>query len=245
MELLSFVIPVYNSEKSLDELCKNIGTLSNSYDFDYEIILIDDCSTDNAKETMEKLSRANQKIISVFLEKNSGQQNAIFCGLGLAKGSLIVNMDDDLQHPINIVPKLITELKNGHDIVYGITDVRYDENYRNLGSKLTDRIFTYILKKPKNKRISSFRVIKRNIVDLILLDNYRYVYISAAVVRHNSKIGNVFYKKESRKHGKSNYNFKKQLIIFLRILLYYSNFTFLEFFRKRGGQYIIKNTINR
>jgi undecaprenyl-phosphate 4-deoxy-4-formamido-L-arabinose transferase len=245
MEQISFVIPVYNSEKSLNELCNNIETLSKSKGFDYEIILVDDCSTDNSKKTMEKLSRTNRKIISVFLKKNSGQQNAIFCGLGLAKGNLVVNMDDDLQHPIGVVPMLIEEIKKGYDIVYGITDVRYDENYRNLGSKLTDRIFTYILKKPKDKRISSFRIIKKNIVDLILLDNYRYVYISAAVVKHKGKIGNVFYEKESRKHGKSNYNFKKQLIIFLRILLYYSDITFLEVFKKKGKQYIIKNTINR
>ena len=219
--------------------------LSRSCNYDYEIILVDDCSTDNSKEIMEALSIDNPKIISVFLEKNSGQQNAIFCGLGLSRGSLVVNMDDDLQHPIAIVPKLIEEIENGNDIVYGITDVKYDESYRNLGSKLTDRIFTYILKKPSDKRISSFRVIKRSIVDLILLDNYRYVYISAAVIRHSHKIGNVFYRKESRKHGKSNYNFRKQLIIFLRILLYYSNIIFLEIFRKRGRQYKIKKTINR
>ncbi|SHJ53491.1 undecaprenyl-phosphate 4-deoxy-4-formamido-L-arabinose transferase [Dethiosulfatibacter aminovorans DSM 17477] len=245
MELISFVIPVYNSEKSLDELCKNITSLSYSYGFDYEIILVDDCSTDNSRKAMEMLSCSNPKIISVFLEKNSGQQNAIFCGLGLSRGSLVVNMDDDLQHPIDVVPKLIDEIKKGFDIVYGITDVRYDENYRNFGSKLTDRLFTYILKKPRDKRISSFRIIRRTTVDSILLDNYRYVYISAAVVKHSHKIGNIFYRKACRKHGKSNYNFKKQLIIFFRIIVYYSNFSFLEIFRKRGRQYKIKKIINR
>lgn len=245
MELISFVIPVYNSEKSLIELCKNITSLSNSYGFDYEIILVDDCSTDNSSGVMENLSLNDSKIISVFLKENSGQQNAIFCGLGLSRGSLVVNMDDDLQHPIDVVPKLIDKIKDGYDIVYGITDVRYDENYRNLGSKLTDRIFTYILKKPRDKRISSFRIIRRKTVELILLDNYRYVYISAAVVKHSHKIGNVFYRKACRKHGKSNYNFKKQLIIFLRILLYYSSPRFLEIFRKKGRQYKIKKIINR
>jgi undecaprenyl-phosphate 4-deoxy-4-formamido-L-arabinose transferase len=245
MELISFVIPVYNSEKSLAELCENIIGLSKSNNFDYEIILVDDGSTDNSKKTMEKLSFRNKKIISLFLEHNIGQQNAIFCGLGLVKGNIVVNMDDDLQHPIEIVPLLIEEIDKGYDISYGITDVRYNENYRNLGSKLTDRVFTYILKKPKNKRISSFRAIRKDVVDHVLLDNYRYVYISAAVVKYSKNISNVYYKKNSRKHGKSNYNFKKQLIIFLRILFYYGNIPFLKFFRKRDGQYKIKNSINR
>lgn len=245
MKLISFVIPVYNSGKSLNELCKNIILMSISEHFDYEIILVDDCSTDDSKKVMEILSIENPKVIAVFLEKNIGQQNAIFCGLSLVRGSLVINMDDDLQHPINIVPALINEINKGYDIVYGITDVQYDKKYRNYGSKLTDKMFTYILKKPKDKRISSFRVIRKDIVNLVLLENYRYVYISAAIIKHSCNIGNVFYKKESRKHGKSNYNFRKQLIIFLRIFVYYSNITFLENFRKKGKQYTIKKTINR
>ncbi|MBN2285530.1 MAG: glycosyltransferase family 2 protein [Tissierellales bacterium] len=243
--MLSVVIPVYNGSDSLRELCESLKLLFSLNQWDYEIILVDDGSTDNSRQTMSVLSAEDPHIISIFLDKNYGQQNAIFCGLNFARGELILNMDDDLQHPVHVIPSLLHKMSEGYDIVYAISPVKYKKRYRNLGSKMTDRIFTWFLKKPAGKRISSYRIIRKSIVDKIISENYRYVYISASVMKHTKNIANVEYEKPSRKFGNSNYNFLKQVKIFARIILYYTHFKPFQRFRKKGGQYGISNIINR
>ena len=241
---ISIVIPVYNGEKTIDGLCQEIISFCQSYGWDFEIILVDDVSLDQSKKVMTALSLENVAIKSIFLTKNHGQQNAIYCGLSFASGQYVLTMDDDGQHPVSVITELIERIQSGFDIVYAVTDVNYDQLYRNLGSKMTDKLFTHLLKKPANKRISSFRIMNASLVKNILNHPYTFVYISASVVKHTHHIENIYYEKLQRRLGQSNYTFLKQLRLFLRIVIYYAPWPFLKPFRKRGAAYHIERKLN-
>jgi undecaprenyl-phosphate 4-deoxy-4-formamido-L-arabinose transferase len=139
---------------------------------------------------------------------------------------------------------MYVELKKGYDIVYAVTQVKYHKLYRNLGSKLTDKLFNLLFKKPKDKRVSSYRILKKDLRNLILKEKRAYNYISASILKNTKKIGNIHYEHSARKHGNSNYTFLKQLKIFLRIYLYYSNNMIFKFFLKRNEPFIIEKILN-
>ena len=116
-KLVSVVIPVYNSEKSLEELCHRIDCTLRESGYNYEIILVDDGSLDNSWAVMKSVRLRNRKAKIIRFGRNFGQSNALICGLNYASGDLIVTMDDDLQHPPEEIPRLLRQWENGLEVV--------------------------------------------------------------------------------------------------------------------------------
>jgi polyisoprenyl-phosphate glycosyltransferase len=218
----SVVIPVYNGGKTLIELCYLIDFELNKLNLSYEIILIDDKSKDDSFEVMKIIRKENKNVKIIKLKKNYGQQNAILCGLRYSIGEYIITMDDDMQNPPSEIKKIIDKINEGYDIVYGIAEDREYSFYRNLGSKLTDILFNIICHKPRNKRVSSFRILKREIADEIILETSSFVYISAIILSFTKNIGNINVHHNIRKYGESNYKPFKLIKLFLKIFIYYS-----------------------
>ena len=240
----SIVIPVYNSEDSLEQVYKKTQKELIDLNKYYEFIFIDDNSTDNSFNVIKKLCEKDSNVIGIKLNNNYGQQNAVFCGLEHSSGDFILNMDDDLQHNPLYIKKMYKELEKGYDIVYAVTKVKYHKSYRNLGSKLTDKLFNFLLNKPKDKRVSSYRIMKKDLKKIILNEKKAYNYISASILKNTKNIGNLYYQHSSRKYGSSNYTFLKQLKIFLRIYFYYSDNKFFKPFLSKSEPYSIETIIN-
>src|SRR6056297_3124597 len=219
----SIVIPVYNSEESIEQVYKKTRKELIELNKYYEFIFVDDSSSDNSFNVIKKICEEDKNVIGIKLKKNYGQQNAVFCGLEHSSGDYIINMDDDLQHNPKYIKNIYDELLQGYDIVYAVTKVKYHKSYRNFGSKLTDKLFNLLLKKPKDKRVSSYRIMKKDLKNIIIKEKKSYNYISAIVLKSSKKIGNLNYQHTTRKYGNSNYTFLKQLKIFTRIFLYYSD----------------------
>ncbi len=238
---ISVIIPVYNSEKSLYELYIRLSSFLENSCNNHEIILIDDGSTDHSYIEMGKLHEVDNRVKAIGLDGNFGQQNALMCGLRHAKYETIVTMDDDLQHPPEEIIKLLNELGQGYDVVYGIPLNKKHSFYRNIGTKLTDGLFHIICGKPNGIRVSSFRAMRKHIVEAISIDNTSFVYISAITLKHTKNIGNVMVTHNERKFGKSNYNMIQLTKVFLKLFIYYSGV-----FRATGHhtkpQYVLKNT---
>lgn len=116
MKEISVVIPVYKSEKCIPELTKQISDALK--DFNWELILVNDCSPDNSWTEIKKVAAENNNITGINLRKNGGQDLAILAGLNHAKGKWIVIMDDDLQHSPYDIPKLYAQAQKGFDVVY-------------------------------------------------------------------------------------------------------------------------------
>lgn len=243
-EKFSIVVPVYNGKNSLDQLYQKTRNEILKLEKNYEFIFVDDNSVDNSFNIIEKLCKKDKNVIGIKLSKNYGQQNAVFCGLEHSHGDYIINMDDDLQHNPIYIEDMYNKLEEGYDIVYAVTKVKYHKSYRNFGSKLTDKLFNLLLKKPKDKRVSSYRIMKSELKDVIIKEKKSYNYISASILKYSKNIGNIHYQHSTRKYGNSNYTFLKQLKIFIRIFLYYSDVSVFKPFLSKSEPYSIKTIIN-
>ncbi len=120
---LSIVIPCYNSQNSLDSVVNEIKNKMQDISYNYEIILINDCSTDSTMNVIRKLSEDDKRILGVCLAKKCGQHGAVMAGLHYTTGDIVICGDDDGQTPFNEMDRLIDGILNGHDVVYA----RYSE----------------------------------------------------------------------------------------------------------------------
>ena len=202
----SVVIPVYNSSESLRELCvRTHGTLKKMTN-DFEIIFVDDYSSDGSWDELVKLkSEFPDNVKIVRLAKNYGQHNAIFCGFKYVTGDFVVTIDDDLQnHPEDIV-LLIEEIKTTNlDLVYGI-----DKNNKNAPiRKASGDIY-----KAVSKRIegglgegSSFRIFNSSLLNKIMNHNQHFIFLDELLFWYTNFIGFIPVKRVPRKYGTTGYS---------------------------------------
>jgi glycosyltransferase involved in cell wall biosynthesis len=219
----SVVIPVYNSEASLEELCDRIKEVFTRLKESYEIILVDDSSVDNSWQVMKSLRENNKNIKIIQLMRNFGQHNALMCGFHHISGRYVITMDDDLQNPPELIPKLISEIKKGYDSVIGDPDVKQDRLFKKVGSSLIRYLNTRIFNKPKDLKLSSFRIMKRVLTDEIKALKTPYPYISGMLLSLTTNIGNVTVRHEKRKYGRSAYGLNKLIKLAFNLIINYTS----------------------
>lgn len=212
MNLVSFVIPCYRSEKTLPAVIEEINNKMNSMaSYCYEIILVNDSSPDNTIDTIRNLCRKYDNITGIDLAKNFGQHAALMAGMRQAKGDIVVCLDDDGQTPADEVDKLLNKLNEGYDVVYASYGKKKHSLFRNFGSKVNELMTRVMLGKPKELYISSYFAAKRFVVDDMLRYEHSYAYVIGLVLRATKNITNVEVKHRSRTEGASGYTLKKLL----------------------------------
>jgi undecaprenyl-phosphate 4-deoxy-4-formamido-L-arabinose transferase len=230
MKKISIIIPVYNSAQSLESLNRELDTYFETRHYEVEKIFVDDRSSDASYCILEKIRDAsinltgagNHRVKIISLKYNAGQQNALFCGMHYASGDLILTMDDDLQHDIAYVEKMVEMLEEGYDLVYGVHPTLKDD-VRSLGSKMTGDFFKRTYPALQGRRVSSFRIFKRTLLEEALACRYRFIYISAVLLRQQPKVGNVEISKRERQHGQSGYNLWKLGLLFFKLIWFYGS----------------------
>mgnify|MGYP004611722081 CR=1 FL=1 len=217
MKKVSFVIPCYNSEKFLENTVNSLLNVikEQKNKFESEIILINDSSKDNTVDKIEILVNKNKNIIGIDLARNFGQHSAIMSGINLASGDIIICLDDDGQTPPEEVIKLINAIDDDTDVVYAKYKNKQHSKCRNWGSKINDYMAESLLNKPKSLYISSFFAMKKYVKEEILKYDNPYPYLEGLVLRCTNRIRNVEVEHKERKIGKSNYNFKKLLSLWV------------------------------
>lgn len=219
---ISIAIPVYNSENSIiqlvDELIKNLS------EYHIEIVLVNDCSTDNSEICCLQIFEKYPEIVKFYsLAKNVGEHNAVMAALNNVTGDYIVIMDDDFQNPVSEVKKLINHIsENNFDVVYTFYEKKKHSFWRNLGSKFNDKVANIMLGKPKDLYLSSFKIMNKFIVYEILKYDLPFPYIDGLILRTTANIGKVKVEHLSRKEGKSQYNLVKLFSLWLNMLTNFS-----------------------
>lgn len=241
-ESLSVVIPVYNSEQTLDEIFNRLSRAVPLLSEYYEMIFVDDGSKDHSFEKLKELHQKDQRVKLIQLTGNFGQQHALMCGLNYACGDLIITMDDDLQHPPEEIEKLLCKIRTGYDVVYGIPKFKEHDKHRNAGSAFVNLVFSLLFLKPPGIRIGSFRVLKKGLVQKIIQEKRPFVYVSALTFQHTRKVANVLVNHDRRKYGISNYSLTKLLVVFLNIIICFL-YQFFRFSMCKKPQYEIRDQI--
>ena len=211
--MISIIIPVFNSENTIEILVNNIvQTLGENYKF--EIILINDSSKDNTEEKCKKLVEKYTSIVLYSLSKNVGEHNSVMAGLTKCTGDYAVIMDDDLQHSVDSLLELIKfgiKEKNNFDVVYTYYDKMKYNFFRNLGRKFNNFIANLLLDKPKFLYLSSFKLINRFLITEIVKYRSPFTYIDGIILGITSRIGRIKVVHDQRSHGKSGYTIRKLL----------------------------------
>lgn len=230
----SIVIPVYNSSRSIEEVCLGIQNLFHRLDQSYEIILVDDASQDQSWQVLQRLHANDAHIKIIRLMRNFGQQNALLCGFQHAQGMFIITMDDDLQHPPEEIPKLMAKIEEGYDVVIGALIKKQDRTTKRLGSRLIDWINRSVFQKPKDLKLSSFRILRRAVVEAIGRIQTPYPYLTGMIFSVTRNVANAAVVHKPRQHGQSNYNLKKLISLAFNLLIHYSALP-LRFITLVGG----------
>ena len=218
--LVTILIPVYRNEGGLEELVKRIGaSMANSaYANCFELILIDDCSPDDSWKAIKQLSQTYPFVQGATLSKNFGQHNAIMAGLNLVSGQYVVLMDDDLQHPPEAIPSMLAELVAGADVCYTRYANRQHAAWKIAGSKFNDIMASWLLSKPKGLYLSSFKALKRGMVDQIRSHEGPFAYLDGLILDITRRIATVEIQHGTRAYGEGNYSLKKSVSLWLRMV---------------------------
>ena len=218
---VSVVIPCYRSEKTITTVVEEIReTVAAREGWDYQIVLVNDCSPDDTFSVIRSLCEADEKIVGVDMSRNFGQETAIVAGLSYAIGDAVVVMDDDGQHPTAQMWKLIDKMQEGYDIVYAAFPHKHHSLFKRVTSSLHGIINEWIGCKPKGIILSSFWCLSPFCAKV--LSHYHSPFTSRGgyLMRITQKFANVeIDEHRDRLAGTSGYNLKKMLE------LWFSNFT--------------------
>lgn len=217
MKKISFCIPCYRSELTLNKVVEEIQTTMKGMKdkYSYEIILVNDCSPDKTCDVIRKLVYDNDNIIGIDLAKNFGQHAALMAGFHYISGDILVCLDDDGQTPADEVGKLLSKIEEGEDVVYAKYEHKKHSAFRNFGSWLNEKMTQFLLGKPKELYVSSYFAARRFVVDEMLKYDKSYPYIIGLVLRSTKKICNVNVNHREREVGSSGYTFGKLLALWM------------------------------
>ena len=211
MKKVSFVIPCYRSENTVEHVVAEIKSTMTESGYAYEIVLVNDCSPDNTMGTIRRLCGSDDHIKGIGFARNFGQHAALMAGLRQAEGDYVVCLDDDGQTPADEVHKLLEKLEEGYDAVYAAYDHKQHSAFRNLGSKVNELMTRMMLDKPADLYISSYFAVQRFVVDDMIRYENSYPYVIGLVLRATKNITNVMVNHREREEGSSGYTFKKLL----------------------------------
>lgn len=208
MPTVSIVIPVFNAEATLSELCSALAAELPDVSSDYEIILVEDCSRDRSWELIEALAKNDQRIRGIALGRNFGQHNALLCGIRAARHEIVVTIDDDLQHPAAEIRVLLAKLAEGHDVVYGVPRVEQHGLFRNLASRMTKIALQGTIGVENARNVSAFRVFHTHLRDGFASFQSPSVSIDVLLAWATSRFSSVTVNHRPRANGDSNYTLR-------------------------------------
>lgn len=217
----SVIVSVFNSEKTISELMNRLDSTMQQYG-DYEILFIDDFSTDDSWNQLIKSKNGRENIRLIRLTNNFGQAKVLLCGINQSNADTIISIDDDLQYPPEEIDKLIANFNpQKHYILFGVPEEKKDSFSKRISSKIIESIINNLVIGSKKKlKFSSFRIFTRKIHKR---SEYNESTLKNVQIFFNmvspSLMDYVFVSHETRKKGNSSYTLGKRLFIGLELLL--------------------------
>ena len=219
---ISVIVPVYDGELTLLDLVRRLEPVLRKLAGEYELVLVNDGSRDQSWVIIQKLAAENWWVRGINLMRNYGQHNALLCGIRAARSETIVTLDDDLQHAPEDMPKLISKLEEGFDVVYGTPEREPHGLWRGVASKLTKFALQRIMGVKVARNVSAYRALRTRLraafgsyqspfVSLDVLLTWGTTRFAAVTVPHHPRIA-----------GKSNYTLRALIVHALTLMTGFS-----------------------
>lgn len=220
----SVVIPIFNESGNISELYRRLKKVLEGLGKPYEIILVDDCSTDGSFALMKKLAISDNSMKILRFDKNYGQHKAVTAGVLEAKGDYVITMDADLQNPPEEIDRLLQKIKDGYDMVAGYRKIRKDTLTRRIGSYITNLVISSINGLRMRDYGSMLRIFKKEIVRALVLEYLKSEgYITMFIAKVTRNVAEVEVQHDERRAGSSKYNARKLISLFYKIIFYYND----------------------
>lgn len=220
----SVVIPVFNENSNIAELYRRLKDVMQRSSRAYEIIFVDDGSTDGSFSILKNIALSDNAVILLKFNKNYGQHKAVSAGVLEAAGDYVITLDADLQNPPEEIEKLLQKSREGYDMVAGYRKIRKDSLIRRIGSFATNLVIFSINGLRMKDYGSMLRVFKRDIARALVLEYLKTEgYITMLIAKVTRNVAEVEVKHDERYAGSSNYNLINLLPLFYRIIFYYND----------------------
>ena len=229
---ISVVIPLLNEEESLQELYSWIAKVMQSNSYDYEVLFIDDGSTDTSWNVIEKLSKSHAEVKGIRFQKNYGKSQALDAGFDLAKGDVVITMDADLQDNPDEIPELFDLItKENYDLISGWKKKRYDSV---IAKNLPSKLFNAAARKTSGLKLHDFncglKAYKNSVVKTVKVSGEMHRYIPVLAKNEGfTKIGEKVVQHQARKYGETKFGMNRFVNGFLDLI----TISFLSKFGKR------------
>lgn len=237
---ISVIIPIYNEAENIRELHKRLIASIAPVSPRFELIFIDDGSTDSSLDLLQELQNKDNNIRIIRFTRNFGQQSAVLAGFRNCKGKIIVQLDADLQNPPEEIPKLLQKLNEGYDIVSGIRENRQDSFFRKACSWFLFTFVSTLVGKNVKLDISSFRVMNKSVVEKIDQCKDKSRFLSVLVSWLGVSSAQVEVEHSKRLYGETKYTTGKLIQLSIDLITGFSRFplrmvTYLGFFGATMG----------
>lgn len=210
-KVISLIIASYNDEKNLVELYSQVQAAFEETSYDFELIVVDDHSTDKTKELIQKFSADDSRILGIHHTRSFGSQAAFLSGLHQAKGNAMVFMDGDLQDPPHCIPKMIEKWEQGVKVVGAKRVSRSEAGWMTGMRKLFYRLLSLISLSPVHIDVGDFALIDRKVGEKITKYAYGVYFLRTLRAYFGFSYDEIFYHRPERFHGKSSNNLFKNL----------------------------------
>ena len=207
--MFSIVIPVYNEEESLRELVSNIQVVASQIDTKYEILFINDGSTDNSQEIIDQLSLEHENIKSITFRKNFGKSAALNAGFKNVQYDIVFTMDADLQDDPKEIPRFLEEIENGFDLVTGWKENRNDPKEKTIPSKVFNAITSKMSGLELKDYNCGFKCYKKSVLDEVHIYGELHRFMPFLAFKKGFKIKEIPVHHHERKHGVSKFGFER------------------------------------
>ena len=207
---LSVVSPVYNEEKNIDYFFAKLLPILESLDLSYEVICINDGSTDGTIKRILEFHKINPRIKLINLSRNFGKDNALTAGLNYASGRAVVPIDSDLQDPPELIESLLSKWREGYDVVYGVREKRHGETImKRLTASLFYKFINLFSETPIPRNTGDFRLMDRRVVKVLNQLPERTRFMKGLFAWVGFKQIGIPYDRQPRHLGKTKWNFWK------------------------------------
>ncbi len=203
---LSIVIPVFNEEGNLRALQAALSPVMQGFEKPYEIIYVDDGSTDKSLDILQDLQAKDPHIVIVEFSRNFGQHSAIFAGFDQSRGEIVVTLDADLQNPPEAIPTLVHAIESGYDVVGGWRENRQDSFFRKIASKIVNKIISWSTGVKLKDYGCMLRAYRREIVQQIGKCSEISSFIPALANTFARSIAEIEVPHRDRAQGRSKYS---------------------------------------
>lgn len=217
---VSVVVPIFNEVENVRALVDAITTNLEELGRTFEVILVDDGSTDGTAEELRAAAAARPQVQAVTLARNYGQSTAMQAGFDHARGELVVTLDGDLQNDARDIHRLIKELeRNDLDVVSGWRKRRDDPPVRKMFSRVANRIISYLTRVPVHDFGCTLKVYRRAMLSEIRLYGEMHRFLPALLTEVGARVGEIEVTHHPRKHGRSKYTLGRTFKVVLDLLL--------------------------